>query len=97
LQKGTFHCSKHAVINTLTDLLRRERFFIRDINDKKGIIYAQQRFRFFSFGRTCVIRIVEAGEDVDVVIRCSNKLGFGIPGIINSIERKILHRLQEEL
>jgi hypothetical protein len=40
---------------------------------------------------------VEAGEDVDVVIRCSNKLGFGIPGIINSIERKILHRLQEEL
>jgi hypothetical protein len=97
MQKGTFHCSKHAVINTLTDLLHRERFYIRDINDRKGFIYAQQGLRFFSLGRACVIRIVEAADNVDVEIRCSNKLGFGIPGITASIGRKILHRLQEEL
>jgi hypothetical protein len=97
LQKGAFLCTKHAVINALTDLLHRERFYIRDINDRKGFIYAQQGLRFFSVGRTCVIKIVEAGENVDVEVRCSNKLGFGIPGITGAIERKILHRLQEEL
>lgn len=97
MQKGTFHCTKHAVINALTDLLHRERFYIRDINDRKGFIYAQQGLRFFSLGRTCIIRIVENDDNVEVEVRCSNKLGFGIPGITRSIERKILHRLQEEL
>jgi hypothetical protein len=97
LHKGNFHCTKHAVINALTDLLHRERFFIRDINDKKGYIYAQQGLRFFALGRSCVIRIVEAGENVEVEVRCSNKLGVGIPGMTGSIEKKILQRLQEEL
>ncbi len=97
MHKGNFHCTKHAVINALTDLLHRERFFIRDINDKKGYIYAQQGLRFFALGRSCVIRIVEAGENVEVEVRCSNKLGVGIPGMTGSIEKKILQRLQEEL
>ena len=97
MQKGTFHCTKHAVINTLTDLLHRERFYIRDINDRKGFIYAQQGLRFFAIGRTCVIRIIENSADVEVEVRCSNKLGIGIPGITGSIERKILQRLQDEL
>ena len=97
MQKGTFHCTKHAVINTLTDLLHRERFYIRDINDRKGFIYAQQGLRFFTIGRTCVIRIIENSADVEVEVRCSNKLGIGIPGITGSIERKILQRLQDEL
>jgi hypothetical protein len=77
--------------------LHRERFFIRDINDKKGYIYAQQGLRFFALGRSCVIRIVEAGENVEVEVRCSNKLGIGIPGMTGSIEKKILQHLQEEL
>lgn len=97
MHKGNFHCTKHAVINALTDLLHRERFFIRDINDKKGYIYAQQGLRFFAIGRSCVIRIVEAGENVEVEVRCSNKLGIGIPGMTGSIEKKILQHLQEEL
>ena len=97
MHKGTFHCTKHAVINTLTDLLHRERFYIRDINDRKGYIYAQQGLRFFAVGRTCVIRIIEEGENVGVEVRCSNKMGIGIPGITSSIERKILQRLQDEL
>ena len=97
MQKRIFHCTKHAVINILTDLLHKERFYIRDVNDKKGFIYAQQGLSFFSLGRTCVIRIVENIDNVEVEVRCSNKLGIGIPGITGSIERKILHRLQEEL
>ena len=97
MQKGTFHCTKHAVINALTDLLHREQFYIRDINDRKGFIYAQQGIRFFAIGRTCVIRVVDNVDNVDVEVRCSNKLGFGIPGITGSIERKILQRLKEEL
>lgn len=97
MHKGNFHCTKHAVINALTDLLHRERFYIRDINDRKGYIYAQQGLRFFALGRTCVIRIVEAGENVEVEVRCSNKMGIGIPGMTGSIEKKILQQLQEEL
>ncbi len=97
MQKGTFHCTKHAVINALTDLLHRERFYIRDINDRKGFIYAQQGLRFFAIGRTCVIRIIEEDENVGVEVRCSNKLGIGLPGITSSIERKILQRLKDEL
>jgi hypothetical protein len=97
LHKGNFHCTKHAVINALTDLLHRERFYIRDINDRKGYIYAQQGLRFFALGRTCVIRIVEAGENVEVEVRCSNKMGIGLPGMTGSIEKKILQQLQEEL
>jgi len=97
LHKGNFHCTKHAVINALTDLLHRERFYIRDINDRKGYIYAQQGLRFFALGRSCVIRIVEAGENVEVEVRCSNKMGIGIPGMTGSIEKKILQHLQEEL
>jgi hypothetical protein len=85
------------VINALTDLLHRERFYIRDINDRKGYIYAQQGLRVFAIGRTCIIRIIEEGENVAVEVRCSNKLGIGIPGMTGSIEKKILHRLQEEL
>jgi len=81
----------------LTDLLHRERFYIRDINDKKGYIYAQQGLSMLAFGRTCVIRIVEEQENVVVEVRCSNKMGIGIPGIIGSIERKILQRLKDEL
>jgi len=97
LHKRTFNCTKHAVINSLTDLLHKERFYIRDINDKKGYIYAQQGIRLLSFGRTCVIRIVEEGETVEVEVRCSNKLRLGVPGLTGSIERKILQHLQEEL
>lgn len=97
MHKGNFHCTKHAVINALTDLLHRERFYIRDINDRKGYIYAQQGLRFFALGRSCVIRIVEAGENVEVEVRCSNKMGIGIPGMTGSIEKKILQQLQEEL
>jgi len=97
LHKGTFQCTKHAVINTLTDLLHRERFYIRDINDRKGYIYAQQGIRVFAIGRTCIIRIVEEGENVEVEVRCSNKMGIGLPGITGSIEKKILQHLKEEL
>jgi len=97
LHKGTFLCTKHAVINALTDLLHRERFYIRDINDRKGYIYAQQGLRFLAIGRTCIIRIVEEGDNVMVEVRCSNKMGIGLPGITNSIERKILQRLKDEL
>lgn len=97
MNKGNFHCTKHAVINTLTDLLHKERFFIREINDRKGYIYAQQGIRFFSLGRSCIIKIIEAEEAVEVEVRCSNKLGIGIPGITSSIERKILQRLKDEL
>ena len=97
MHKGNFHCTKHAVINALTDLLHRERFYIRDINDRKGFIYAQQGIRFFALGRTCVIRITEVGDNVEVEVRCSNKMGIGIPGITGSIEKKILQQLQEEL
>ena len=97
MNKGNFHCTKHAVINTLTDLLHKERFFIREINDRKGYIYAQQGIRFFSLGRSCIIKIIEAGEAVEVEVRCSNKLRMGIPGITGSIERKILQRLKDEL
>ena len=97
MHKGNFHCTKHAVINALTDLLHRERFYIRDINDRKGFIYAQQGLRFFALGRTCVIRISEVADTVEVEVRCSNKMGIGIPGITGSIEKKILHQLKEEL
>lgn len=97
MHKGTFHCTKHAVINALTDLLHKERFYIRDINDRKGYIYAQQGIRFLALGRSCVIRIAEEGESVEVEVRCSNKLGIGVPGITGTIERKILQHLQEEL
>jgi hypothetical protein len=97
LHKGIFHCTKHAVINALTDLLHKEGFYIREINDRKGFIYAQQGLRFSAIGRTCLIQIVENREYVEVEVLCSNKLGIGIPGITGSIERKILHRLQEEL
>ena len=44
-----------------------------------------------------MIRVVDNVDNVDVEVRCSNKLGFGIPGITGSIERKILQRLKEEL
>jgi hypothetical protein len=77
--------------------LHKDGFYIREINDRKGFIYAQQGLRFFAIGRTCLIQIVENREDVEVEVRCSNKLGIGIPGITGTIERKILHRLQEEL
>jgi len=97
LHKGTFHCTKHAVINALTDLLHREQFYIRDINDRKGYIYAQQGLRIFAIGRTCIVRIVEEGDNVEVEVRCTNKLGIGIRGMTGSIEKKILQRLQEEL
>lgn len=97
MHKAVFHCTKHAVINALTDLLHRERFYIRDINDRKGYIYAQQGLRVFALGRTCVIRITDSDENVEVEVNCSNKLGIGIPGATSSIEKKILHRLQEEL
>ncbi len=97
MHKGNFHCTKHAVINALTDLLHRERFYIRDINDRKGFIYAQQGIRFFALGRTCVIRITELEDNVEVEVRCHNKLGFGLPGMTSSIEKKILQQLQEEL
>ena len=97
MQKGTFHCSKHAVINTLTDLLNRESFYIRDINDRKGFIYAQQGLGFLALGRTCLIRITEEAEVVEVEVKCSNKLRIGVPGITGSIERKILQRLKDEL
>ena len=50
-----------------------------------------------AFGRTCVIRIFEEQENVVVEVRCSNKMGIGIPGIIGSVERKILQRLKDEL
>jgi hypothetical protein len=97
LHTGTFQCPKHAVINTLTDLLHRERFYIRDINDRKGYIYAQQGLRVFAIGRTCIIRIVESGDSVEVEVRCSNKMGIGLPGMTGSIEKKILQHLKEEL
>ena len=97
MHKGNFHCTKHAVINALTDLLHRERFYIRDINDRKGFIYAQQGIRFFALGRTCIIRITELGDNVEVEVRCSNKMGVGLPGMTGSIERKILQQLEEEL
>lgn len=97
MHKGNFHCTKHAVINALTDLLHRERFYIRDINDRKGFIFAQQGLRLFALGRTCIVRISEEGENVEVEVRCSNKLGIGLPGITGAIEKKILQRLQEEL
>jgi len=97
LHKSNFQCTKHAVINALTDLLHRERFYIRDINDRKGYIYAQQGLRFFAIGRTCIIRIIETGEQVEVEVSCSNKMGLGLPGITGSIERKILQHLKEEL
>ncbi len=97
MNKGNFHCTKHAVINALTDLLHRERFYIREINDRKGYIYAQQGLRVFALGRTFVVTIVEDGENVEVGVRCSNKFGIGIPGMTSSIEKKILQRLQEEL
>lgn len=97
MHKGQFHCTKHAVINSLTDLLHRERFYIRDINDRKGYIYAQQGIRFLALGRTCIIRIVEQEENVEVEVRCTNKLGIGLPGITGTIERKILQRLKDEL
>lgn len=97
MHKGNFHCTKHAVINALTDLLHRERFYIRDINDRKGFIYAQQGMRLFALGRTCVIRITELGDNVEVEVRCHNKLRVGLPGMTSSIEKKILQQLQEEL
>jgi hypothetical protein len=97
LHKGTFLCTKHAVINTLTDLLHRDRFYIREINDRKGYIYAQQGIRVFALGRTCLIRIIEAENSVEVEVRCSNKMGIGLPGMTGSIERKILQHLKEEL
>ena len=97
MHKRTFNCTKHAVINSLTDLLHKERFYIRDINDRKGYIYAQQGIRLLSLGRTCVIRIVEEAETVEVEVRCANKLGLGVPGFNSSIEKKILQHLQEEL
>ncbi len=97
MNKGSFHCTKHAVINALTDLLHRERFYIRDINDRKGYIYAQQGLRALALGRNCIIRILELGDNVEVEVRCANKLGIGIPGMTRAIERKILQRLQEEL
>ena len=59
MQKRIFHCTKHAVINILTDLLHKERFYIRDVNDKKGFIYAQQGLSFFSLGRTFVHLLTE--------------------------------------
>lgn len=97
MHKGKFQCTKHAVINSLTDLLHRERFYIRDINDRKGYIYAQQGIRFLALGRTCIVRITEKDENVEVEVRCSNKLGIGLPGITGTIERKILQRLKDEL
>jgi hypothetical protein len=97
LHKGSFLCTKHAAINALTDLLHRERFYIREINDRKGYIFAQQGFRAFTIGRTCIIRIEESGDSVEVEIRCSNKFGIGVPGRTGSIEKKILQRLKEEL
>lgn len=97
MHKGKFLCTKHAVINALTDLLHRERFFIRDINDRKGYIYAQQGVRFLAIGRTCLIRIVEDNDTVEVEVRCSNRMGIGLPGLTGAIERKILKRLEEEL
>jgi uncharacterized alkaline shock family protein YloU len=50
-----------------------------------------------ALGRTCVVRITEKDENVEVEVRCSNKLGVGLPGITGSIERKILQRLKDEL
>lgn len=97
MHKAKFPCTKHAVINALTDLLHRERFFIRDINDRKGFIYAQQGVRFLAIGRTCLIRIVEDNDTVEVEVRCSNRMGIGLPGLTGAIERKILKRLEEEL
>lgn len=97
LHKGNFLCTKHAVINAITDLLHKERFYIREINDRKGYIFAQQGFSLFAIGRTCIVRIEESGEVVKVDIRCSNKLGIGVPGLTGSIEKKILQRLEEEL
>lgn len=97
MHKETFHCTKHAVINALTDLLHKESFYIRDINDRKGFLYAQQGLGFLALGRNCVIRIFEEGESVIVEVRCSNKLRIGVPGMAASIEKKILKHLQEEL
>lgn len=97
MHSGKFNGTKHAVINALTDLLHREGFYIRDINDRKGYIFAQQGVRFLALGRTCIIKVVEDDKTVGVEVRCSNRMGIGVPGLTEAIEKKILKRLEEEL
>lgn len=97
MEKRAFHCTKHAVINVLADVLREKRFYIRDIDDKKGYVLAQQPIRVINAGCKCRIEIIESEPQVVVNVNCVHNLRIDPFGAAKKTENVILDLLSEEL
>lgn len=97
MEKRAFHCTKHAVINVLADVLREKRFYIRDIDDKKGYVLAQQPIRILNAGCKCRVEIIESDPQVIVSVHCTHNLHLDIFHAGKKTENLILDLLSEEL
>ncbi len=97
MEKNKFYCSKHAIINAAADVLHDKKFYIVEINDKSGIIIAEQGVSLSSLGKTVVLNIQEAETQLEVIIECTNKFGLGIPGVTKKIEKRIMNQLIRDL
>lgn len=97
MEKRAFHCTKHAVINVLADVLRENRFYIRDIDDKKGYVLAQQPIRIIKGGCQCKVEIIESEPGVVVNVNCVHNLRIDPFKRAKKTENVILNLLSEEL
>jgi|GEM_PF-1201526 hypothetical protein len=97
LEKNKFYCSKHAIINAAADVLHEKKFYIVEINDKSGLIVAEQGLSLTSLGKTVILKIQEVDTQMEVTIECSNKFKFGIPGFAKSIEKRVMNQLIRDL
>jgi len=97
LEKNTFHCSKHAIINAAADILHEKKFYIVEINDKAGLILAEQGVSMTSLGKAVTIRIEPKEAEMVVSVSCSHRFKFGFPGSTSAVEKKIMNQLIKDL
>ncbi|MFM7618923.1 MAG: hypothetical protein ACKO5Y_03710 [Bacteroidota bacterium] len=97
MEKNTFYCSKHAIINAAADVLHEKKFYIVEINDKAGLIVAEQGLSLSSLGKTVILKIQEADSQMEVTVECTNRFKFGIPGVTKSIEKSVMNQLISDL
>ncbi|MFM2195016.1 MAG: hypothetical protein RL092_616 [Bacteroidota bacterium] len=97
MEKNKFYCSKHAIINAAADVLHERKFYIVEINDKLGLIVAEQGLSLTSFGKTLTLKILEEDTQMEVTVECTNRFNFGIPGFTKSIERRVMNQLIRDL
>lgn len=81
----------------MADLLREKRFYVRDIDDRKGYVLAQQSIRLISAGCKCTIQINEIEAGVEVSVNCVHNLRFDPFGRAPKTENVILKLLSDEL